>query len=456
MKNNNNNNNTLANALSNKLMQSRKTESRNSTKKWFYNYAMQATKVLAKKMSAEYELNKPIMLFHTETKGNYVMRTETMFHIDDTTRTVESTESTYKLYVNMAALYDDYCDIGGEDNIHGELALAIIKAAMRHEVRHMLQAENHYYDGVAEGVVVDPYSQWAVYGDIPWEADANLFAKTEAESDLERLCAHRLLLSQRVDVNKYEREERTVKEMKRVSNAAMRRVRKNMDLARDSKETGIVPAVKYAGKMVGHVINKDMNAILNEDYTEVVVRKLFRLTGTKHGVKRVRKDLQSPVMTPGYYTTDQFLAMQAPKFRQLADEVGKEVGRNVIIHYNPTRMMLQGTICASTLLEEPCGFTIIIVDDSFDKLSEPSKKAIVYHEIGHHVHGHEAYSLFDLQRNKAMEIEADSYAAMHVGREAVKRALLEMRLNARMNPLSKLPYRSLVKSQGFNKRIDIL
>lgn len=456
MENKKSNKNTLANALNNKLMQSHKTESRISAKDWFYNYTMQATKVLAERMSVEYELNRPITLHHTATKGNYVMRTETMFHIDDATRTVESTESTYKLYVNVAALYDDYCDIGGEDNIHGELALAIIKAAMRHEVRHMLQAENHYYDGVAESVVVDPYSRWSVYGDIPWEADANLFAKTEAESDLERLCAHRLLLSQEVDVNKHKREERTVREMKRVSNAAMRRVRKNMDLARSNKETGIVSAVKYAGKVAGHIINKDMEAILNEEYTEVVARKLFRLMGAKHGVKRIRKDLQSPVMNPGIYTIDQFRAMQAPRFSQLADEVGKEVGREVIIHYNPTRLMLQGVICASTPLEEPCGLTIIIVDDSFGKLSESSRKAIVYHEVGHHVHEHKAYGLLDFQRNVAMEIEADSYAAMHLGSEAIKQALLEMRLNARMNPLSKHPYRALVKSQGFNKRIDVL
>lgn len=76
----------------------------------------------------------------------------------------------------------------------------------------------------------------------------------------------------------------------------------------------------------------------------------------------------------------------------------------------------------------------IVVDDLFYKLSNVSQEFIIYHEIGHVVHNHmdglDEKDYMSKRRNTtkyaSMEIEADNYAAKHVGYRNAYHALVEM------------------------------
>lgn len=76
------------------------------------------------------------------------------------------------------------------------------------------------------------------------------------------------------------------------------------------------------------------------------------------------------------------------------------------------------------------GFYVIVVQDFVKDLSETELNAVILHEVGHIRHDHlsklksgQAKTYDNLLIDLDMELEADAFAAKHVGKETMKSAL---------------------------------
>lgn len=76
------------------------------------------------------------------------------------------------------------------------------------------------------------------------------------------------------------------------------------------------------------------------------------------------------------------------------------------------------------------GYQIVLVKDFIQNLTKTEKKAVMYHELGHMVNGDlEGEKKSGLVLNLGYEVAADAYAAKHVGKVAMRNALIKMRDN---------------------------
>lgn len=159
------------------------------------------------------------------------------------------------------------------------------------------------------------------------------------------------------------------------------------------------------------------------------------------------------VLTPSYWINGFRYVMYAYRCMSGKDEHSNKIQFSMFNPRYVNELMTQENEFGVPII--PCGYTTVsngvafaamtmstyngkevptaIVDMMFEKLSEPSQRFLIYHELGHLKYGHSVHQVSGKEyaaariRGEYMEEElaADAYAASIVGKEAGYKALKE-------------------------------